>query len=165
VSRTPTQDPTGARGPKPRARGLFKGIAGIAGGMAGAAGLAALAFLRVGVAGLAPMQATSCSTGDGGSCSGGPTLEQQCLSVYTTLCAQGARCDIAGLGGPDCASGYVTQYCPCSVEACDASSCETAGMVSNCQQDLETEDCNAIVNFSQASYWPSDCQPFMGQQQ
>jgi hypothetical protein len=131
-------------------------------GIAGAVGVTALAILGVALA----ASQVACpwpSNSDAGTCTGGPTLVQQCTSVYTTLCAQGARCSIPS--SSDCVTAAVSTYCPCGVEACDASSCETAGMVSACQQDLESEDCNAIVNFSMAGYWPMDCQPFMGQSQ
>jgi hypothetical protein len=140
-------------------------VRGVRAGIAGAAGLAVLAVLAVGLT----ATQTGCpwpnDAGDGGAaaaCTGGPTLVQQCTSVFTTLCAQGSRCNIAVAS--DCVTAGVTANCPCAVEACDASSCETAGMVSTCQQDLESEDCNAIVNYAMPGYWPSDCSPFMAQQ-
>lgn len=153
MSRAPTGKPTGKRGRLLRAGGLAAGIAG-------AAGLAALAVFGIGLA----LTQTACpwpNSSSDASCTGGPTLGQQCTSVYTTLCAQGARCNIPT--SSDCVSAGVAQNCPCSVEDCDASSCETAGMVSACQADLQSADCNAIVNYMQ--YWPSDCVPFMGQSQ
>ena len=95
------------------------------------------------------------------SCEGGPTLGAQCTSVYTTLCGQAQRCNI-GMD-PSCVT-VASAHCPCSVENCDASSCETQGSVAACQADLSSEDCNAIVNYETAGYWPADCTPFMGQQ-
>ena len=101
------------------------------------------------------------NNGADASCDSGPTLGAQCTSVYTTLCAQAGRCNIAM--DPSCVM-VTSSHCPCSVENCDASSCETAGMVAACQADLENEDCNAILNYQDPNYWPSDCTPFMGQQ-
>lgn len=96
------------------------------------------------------------------ACDSGPTLGQQCTSVYTTLCAQAGRCNIPD--DPSCVM-KASSNCPCSVENCDASSCDTANMVAACQADLTSEDCNNIVNYESSGYWPSDCTPFMGQQQ
>jgi hypothetical protein len=95
------------------------------------------------------------------SCEGGPTLGDQCNSVYTTLCAQAGRCNLPA--DPSCVAGTVS-HCPCSVENCDASSCTTQSYVAACQSDLGSEDCNAIVNYTTPGYWPSSCTPFMGQQ-
>jgi hypothetical protein len=94
---------------------------------------------------------------------GGPTLVQQCSSVYAEYCNQAAtRCAISVPS--DCAAQATMAHCPCAVESCDASSCETIGSITACKQDLDTEDCNAIINAFMGG-WPSDCQPFMGQAQ
>jgi hypothetical protein len=95
------------------------------------------------------------------SCDSGPTLGAQCTSVYTTLCAQTQRCNIPM--DPNCVN-VASAHCPCSVENCDASSCDTEALVGSCQQDLTSEDCNLIVNYEMQGSWPSDCTPFMGQQ-
>lgn len=103
------------------------------------------------------------NNGADASCDGGPTLVQQCESVYTEYCNQAAtRCSISVPS--DCASQATMAHCPCAAENCDASSCETQGSVTACKQDLDTEDCNAIVNAFLGA-WPADCQPFMGQGQ
>ncbi len=81
-------------------------------------------------------------------------------AALLTYCAQGQRCAIS-IDPAACLTDAIT-HCPCAVEACDAGSCATAGMVSTCQQALQSEDCNAITNFPSASYWPTDCTPFMG---
>ncbi len=93
------------------------------------------------------------------ACDGGPTLYAQCTSVYQTYCAQGPRCSLSI--DPTACLNDALLHCPCAAEACDAGSCGTAGMVSTCQQELESEDCNAIVNFPSAAYWPVDCTPFL----
>ena len=92
---------------------------------------------------------------------GGPSLGEQCTQVYTTLCAQGPRCNIA-VDQASCVSQSVAAHCPCSVEACDAGSCATLGSMSACQSDLAGADCNYIVNFATPGYVPMDCQPFVG---
>jgi len=106
--------------------------------------------------GCPPSNATPCDAG-------GPTLVQQCTAVYTEYCSQAAtRCAISVPS--DCAAQATMAHCPCAVENCDASSCETQGSVTACKQDIDTEDCNAIVNAFMGG-WPADCQPFMGQAQ
>ena len=100
-------------------------------------------------------------SGSDASCDGGQLLGAQCTEVYQALCNQGARCGIPT--GSDCVT-TAAMHCPCSVENCDASSCETLSLKAQCEQDLTMEDCNAIVNYETAGYWPMDCQPFMGQQ-
>jgi hypothetical protein len=101
--------------------------------------------------------------GSDASCDGGPTLVQQCSSVYTEYCSQAStRCNISVPS--DCAAQATMAHCPCAVESCDASSCETLGSVTACKTDLDSLDCNAIVNAFMGG-WPADCQPFMGQAQ
>jgi len=95
------------------------------------------------------------------SCEGGETLGAQCTKVYTALCAQAGRCNLAT--DPNCLAGAVS-HCPCAVENCDASSCTTESYATACQNDLGMVDCNAIVNYTTPGYWPSSCTPFMGQQ-
>ena len=106
--------------------------------------------------GCPPSNATPC---DGG----GLTLVQQCSAVYAEYCSQAAtRCAISVPS--DCAAQATMAHCPCAVESCDASSCDTLGSVTACKQDLDSLDCNAIINAFMGG-WPADCQPFMGQAQ
>jgi hypothetical protein len=95
------------------------------------------------------------------SCEGGPTLGSQCLTVYTYFCNNVApKC---GVSLPmDCAAQATMGHCPCSVENCDASSCETANLISSCETALSNLDCNAVVNAFMGG-WPSECQAFLGQ--
>jgi hypothetical protein len=104
------------------------------------------------------------NNGSDASCDGGgPLLVQQCSAVYAEFCSQAAtRCALSVPS--DCATQATLAHCPCAVESCDASSCETEGLVATCKQDIDTEDCNAIVNAFMGA-WPSDCQAFMGQAQ
>jgi hypothetical protein len=103
------------------------------------------------------------NNGSDASCDGGATLVEQCTEVYTEYCSQAeTRCAISVPSG--CAASATMAHCPCAVESCDASSCETLGSVTACKQDLDSLDCNAIINAFMGG-WPADCQPFMGQAQ
>ncbi|HEX8795968.1 MAG TPA: hypothetical protein VF765_33695 [Polyangiaceae bacterium] len=122
--------------------------------------------LTFAVAAALALLATGCplldnNNGSDASCEGGPTLGSQCLSVYTYFCNNVAPA--CGISLPsDCASTAAMAHCPCGVENCDASSCETAALVSSCEAALQSLDCNAVVNAFMGG-WPSECQAFLGQ--
>jgi hypothetical protein len=99
--------------------------------------------------------------GSDASCEGGPLLGSQCLSVYTYFCNNVAPA--CGVSLPtDCAAQASAAHCPCGVEDCDASSCETNALIPSCESALQSLDCNQVVNAFMGD-WPSECQAFMGQ--
>ncbi len=92
---------------------------------------------------------------------GGQTLGDQCLTVYTEFCKQGARCNIPPASIIDCANNYVAQYCPCSGSTCTSLSCQQPAQVTACTADIDSEDCNLIANNSILNpNTPADCAPF-----
>jgi hypothetical protein len=95
------------------------------------------------------------STSDGGCDDAGQTVNEQCVTVYTELCKQAARCNIPIASITDCASNDVAQYC-CTGAACNAWSCQAPSQVTTCTGEIDTEDCNAVVN----NATPADCAPF-----
>ena len=126
----------------------------------------ALAIALMALATLAPVT-TACDVGDSGtsnaSCEndGGQTVTEQCLTVYTELCKQGARCNIPPASITDCANNFVAQFCPCSGSACSAQSCQQPEQVTACTADIDSEDCNLVANNSILNpNTPADCAPF-----
>lgn len=113
---------------------------------------------------LALLSAGCSASSDGGSsgcADAGQTFGEQCTTVYTEWCKQGARCNLPVSSIDDCASSAVTQYC-CTGSSCDdAGSCQAPAQVSACTSDIDNADCNVIVNFTSASDTPSDCTPFV----
>jgi hypothetical protein len=130
----------------------------------------ALAIVLVALAMLVPLTTltTACvsdagaASGDG-SCQndGGQTLSDQCLTVYTELCKQGARCNIPVSSISDCANNDVAQFCPCSGSACSNESCQQPAQVTACIADIDSEDCDLVANNSVLNpNTPADCAPF-----
>jgi hypothetical protein len=116
--------------------------------------------------GLVAALTPGCSASSGASAAAqcadaGQTYGEQCTTVYTELCKQGARCGTATGSISDCASNAAAQYC-CTGSACDdAGACQAPAQVSACASDIDNADCNIIVNFTNTSYTPSDCTPFV----
>jgi hypothetical protein len=112
------------------------------------------------------LMALGCSASSGASAAAqcadaGQTYGEQCTTVFTEWCKQGARCNMPVSSINDCASSAAAQYC-CTGSACDdAGSCQAPAQVSACTADIDTADCNIIVNFANASDTPSDCTPFV----
>ncbi len=95
----------------------------------------------------------SSSASDGGCADdAGQKVGDQCTTVYTELCKQAVRCNISITSVVDCASNDVASYC-CAGTTCNAWSCVAASQVTACTADIDTEDCNAVVNnVTPASY-------------
>jgi hypothetical protein len=126
--------------------------------------VAILTLLAAAMAG--GLLALGCSSSSGASAAAqcadaGQTYGEQCTTVYTELCKQGARCGTSTGSITDCASNAAAQYC-CTGSACDdAGACQAPSQVSACTSDIDNADCNIIVNFTNASDTPSDCTPFV----
>ena len=102
-----------------------------------------------------PGSSTS-SVGDGGCADdAGQRVNDQCLAVYTELCKQAGRCSINITSISDCVTSGVAAYC-CVGSACNAWSCQAPAQVMACQADIDTEDCNGIVN----NVTPPSCATF-----
>lgn len=124
----------------------------------------------VAIASVLALAGTGCSTlndilgtndSSDASCDGGPPLGSQCLTVYTYFCNNVVP--PCGISAPsDCAAEATAAHCPCGVEDCDASSCETNALIPSCESALQSLDCNQVVNAFMGG-WPSECQAFMGQ--
>ena len=126
----------------------------------------ALAIALVALAMLVPVT-TACDATDSGASNatcendGGQTLSDQCLTVYTELCKQGARCNIPVSSISDCANNDVAQFCPCSGSACSNQSCQQPAQVTACTADIDSEDCDLVANNSVLNpNTPADCAPF-----
>ncbi len=126
--------------------------------------VAILTLLAAAMAG--GLLALGCSSSSGASAAAqcadaGQTYGEQCTTVYTELCKQGARCGTSTGSITDCASNAAAQYC-CTGSACDdAGACQAPAHVSACASDIDNADCDILVNFTNASDTPSDCTPFV----
>jgi hypothetical protein len=99
------------------------------------------------------------STGgdDGGTSSGGTpsgTIGAQCNAIVNEFCTQAvSRCALAGFTVSDCVSSDMSQCCSTG-NTCDAKTTDPPSAVDTCKSDIDTEDCNYIVN----STLPPSCQ-------
>jgi hypothetical protein len=114
-----------------------------------------LGLSRIGLLSLGSCVPDSGTTGDGGCDDAGQTVNDQCVTVYTELCKQGARCNTPVPSLTDCVSSDVAEYC-CTGSACNAWSCQSPTQVSTCTSEIDSEDCNMYVN----NQTPADCAPF-----
>jgi hypothetical protein len=104
------------------------------------------------------------STDDGGggsgSSSGGapPTIGSQCTAIVEEFCTQAVqRCALAGFTVSDCVTNDMPDCCSVVSGTCNQTSNEPASAVDTCKSDIDTEDCNFVVN----STLPDSCQALL----
>jgi hypothetical protein len=96
----------------------------------------------------------SSSSGSGANSN---TIAAQCNAIVNEFCTQAvARCALAGFTVSDCVSADMSQCCSTG-NTCDAKSSDPQSAVDTCKGDIDTEDCNFIVN----STLPPSCQALL----
>jgi hypothetical protein len=91
---------------------------------------------------------------DGGTVEAGPaqTVGTQCTAIDTEFCVQDSRCDL-GDDITDCVATYMPECCSTG-NTCDQISTSSQSDVDSCKSDIDTTDCNLIVNGA----FPTSCQ-------
>jgi hypothetical protein len=95
---------------------------------------------------------------DGGTVEAGPaqTVGTQCTAIVTELCTQGlSRCALS-YEISDCVASAMPQCCS-SGNTCNEESTSSEGDVNTCKSDIDTTDCNFIVN----AVLPDSCQELL----
>jgi hypothetical protein len=81
------------------------------------------------------------------------TVGDQCTAIFTELCTQAVnRCGLQTFSVDQCISADMPSCCTGSV--CNETSKSAASDVTACTQQIDAEDCNALVN----STTPPACQ-------
>jgi hypothetical protein len=82
--------------------------------------------------------------------SGSQTVGDQCVQIATEYCLQYGRCNVS-VPLADCTASFQPQCCVGS--ACTNTATVAAATVDSCKSELDTLDCNLVVNLE----FPSDC--------
>ncbi len=83
--------------------------------------------------------------GDGSSGSPG-TIEAECNEIVSEFCSQAInRCDVPGFDESECIASDMPQCCTAGA-SCSQKSTDTQSSIDQCKSDIDTADCNQIVN-------------------
>jgi hypothetical protein len=85
------------------------------------------------------------------------TLGEQCSAIVTEFCSQAInRCGLQGFSQNDCVTNDTPQCCSAG-NTCDQKATQPESAVDTCKSDIDSEDCNAVVN----STLPTSCQSLL----
>ena len=118
----------------------------------------AAAFFVLAVLGAGCVYTPTSGSDAGAGDAGMQTVGDQCMAIDTEFCSQAInRCALVGFTLADCISNNMPTCCTGS--ACAKLSMYPQSAVDVCKNDIDVEDCNAIVN----SVTPQTCQTLLHQ--